>query len=149
MNNKAEFAGTITSVKDLISIVQDYNNDHLLFRGQDIDKPLLPKFARKAKDNALENPLKIEKSMFNAFKVESIPHITSQRVLNDWDLLSLAQHYGMPTRLLDWSENPLVALWFAVENPPDHKKSDYGAFWLLKVNPNYLKMPTIEKAIFD
>jgi hypothetical protein len=38
--------------------------------------------------------------------------------------LFLAQHYGLPTRLLDWTENPLVAVYFAVE-PPD----DDGCIW--------------------
>lgn len=41
------------------------------------------------------------------------------------------QHYGVPTRLLDWSENPLVALYFAVENKD--KETD-AAIWMLRPN---------------
>ena len=36
--------------------------------------------------------------------------------LNDFDILAKMQHYGLPTRLLDFSINPLVALYFACES---------------------------------
>lgn len=67
---------------------------------------------------------------------------------NDFDWLILMQHYGVPTRLLDWSESPLVALYFAVETATRGSKRKDGALWVLNpgklnTNTNKLKDPYI------
>jgi hypothetical protein len=43
----------------------------------------------------------------------------------------LMQHYGVPTRLLDWSESPLVALYFVVHDKNGRLRAKDGALWIL------------------
>ncbi len=65
-----------------------------------------------------------EKYILRLFREQSLPYLDFKPT-NDWEWIALAQHYGLPTRLLDWTRNPLVALYFAVEKPHDGDSAVY------------------------
>jgi len=106
-------------IEEAEAYLLDFNQDNMmLYRGQSVNKPLYPKIARK--EFLTDNRYELEKRVFNQFKRLCIPHLTVSNLTN-WDFLVLAQHHSLPTRLLDWTENPLLALWFAFNEDTDEK----------------------------
>lgn len=116
----------INSIQELLERLEDIQKDRLQsvwYRGQGLkDWPLTPYYLRL-------NGTQSESTLLKRFKQSASMLIdTSPKESFDW--LFLMQHYGVPTRLLDWSESPLVALYFAVENLEKYGAED-GALWLL------------------
>lgn len=67
------------------------------------------------------------------------PHYIDGR--EQWRWLFFAQHHRLKTRLLDWTKDPLVAIYFAVENilSGATPHSEPGAIWALQVHPQHFK----------
>ena len=118
-------------LKDYLSVLETRGEGEFrLFRGQSSDRPLLPKIARK--NPALDTTGK-EREMLEELRRRATFLIRQD--MDDWDLLIYAQHFGMATRLLDWTTNPLTALWFACSNP-NRESSSY--VYLLDVSADLL-----------
>jgi len=95
----------------------------MLYRGQkDISKTLLPTLGRYMpaylergldEETAKQKLFGAERQVMRIFRKQSAAYLGYMP--DGWELWSIAQHHGIPTRLLDWTLSPLVALFFAVE----------------------------------
>lgn len=122
----------ITCVNDLISeikrIKSDKNfNDLLWFRGHsDKEWDLIPSIQRS-------NYVKagVEQLMTNDFYMRACVSMKERPSKDYCGWITLMQHFGLPTRLLDWSLSPLIALFFATNDYDKYSDKD-GLLWILR-----------------
>lgn len=148
---------TLKSFDSFIEHIKQYNSRITIYRGVTHESyDLRPKIGRVEKRKPREELITIESRLLRRFQERSIPYLSYQPQ-DMWELLVLAQHHGLPTRLLDWTRNPLVAAFFAVEREiKDYeleKHSGRSAIYvfngerviskgdLLKPNPKYAGGP--------
>lgn len=110
----------ITKFDDLHQLVVANRKGHFIYRGEDsAEYKLRPKFGRD-KSCTLDKCLEVERSLLTSFMRRGAPHVGVMPG-NEWEWLAVAQHFGLATRLLDWTENPLVAAYFATS--PNHRRA--------------------------
>lgn len=100
----------------------------MIYRGvKDSSYNLVPKVGRKNNYS-----LKLEKDLLELFQIRCVSFLQYQPE-NKWEWLGIAQHHGLPTRLLDWTQNPLVAAFFAVEGSDVCDSAIYAmsAAWII------------------
>jgi hypothetical protein len=121
----SEFVRTIENIgEEWVSKVD--NDFNPWFRGhRDATWKLLPQIYRSDYDKEYEEMYRRD------FQLKAFPYLAAE---NSWiprtdlEWYFLMQHYGMPTRLLDWTEGALIALLFAVS---DYKSEKDAAVWML------------------
>ena len=108
----------LQSTHDLIRISEAFPKH--VFRGvHDAEKHrLIPKIGRNIPVTQRNELLIREQGVLRRFRELSSGLLEMEQYSN-WDLLAIAQHHGLETRLLDWTYNPLVAFFFACEKQDD------------------------------
>lgn len=89
----------------------------------------------------------VEMHLLRNFRKYAFGHVGPRRVTpedivpqnDDWNLLAVAQHHGLPTRLLDWSNSPYAALHFATSNMKEFDRD--GAIWCVDIVKAHTLLP--------
>ncbi|WP_020591591.1 FRG domain-containing protein [Kiloniella laminariae] len=117
----------ISSIQDFLNIQKQDRESYteaVWYRGHaNVEWSLIPGYYR------LSTPPS-ETTLINKFK-QNASMLIDRQPKESFDWLFLMQHYGVPTRLLDWSESPLVGLYFALEDMEAHSNTD-ACLWRLR-----------------
>lgn len=100
-----------------------------VYRGAfDATRPLLTSLDRLGGVDPPHRKARLEGHILRNFIRYARPHL-DPGATSDWDHLVMAQHHGVPTRLLDWTYSPLVAAHFATRS--SRRGSTQPAIWRL------------------
>ncbi|WP_369523621.1 FRG domain-containing protein [Micrococcus luteus] len=110
----------VRNLSELVSHIEKLHEGHFWYRGQGSHHHrLIPSIGRTIATRSssglmnLDEILELEERLINRFGQRSLPYWPHGFPQSAWEKLFTMQHYGLPTRLLDWSTNVLMAASFA------------------------------------
>jgi len=114
------------------------------FRGQaNADWKLTPKLYRQG---PTRRPIRIIEGEFRQefiMRAPGLRGLTEDKPQNSWEWYFMMQHFGAPTRLLDWTEGALLALYFAVRDSDGAKDASVWVLEPWKLNERVVKEPEV------
>ncbi|MFO3791091.1 FRG domain-containing protein [Bacillus mojavensis] len=140
--------------KDILDSVREFStNSNIWFRGHSSNSYTLDSGLFRLNFDNTRNYIELENQLYTYYK--NLGYMLHNEN-NPWYLLYSMQHYGVKTRLLDWTESFSVALFFATEN---WKIGEDARIWMLKprelnllsrdkseiISPNKLQYPDLYK----
>ncbi len=109
------------------------------FRGVcDNTYSLMPGLYWQFKNENEEQVIMMAEDIREEFKRRGVFIEQHNRFLEDGEWLQLMQHYGVPTRLLDWTEGALIALYFSIRMIVYKKKNKKTTPCVWMLNPSWL-----------
>lgn len=115
---------TVRSFAGFHRIISEFDCRICLFRGVSSLKHELKPMIGRVNNHLYGDFYTYETTLMNQFKRMAEPHLKSIPK-NEWEWLAIAQHHGLPTRLLDWTKNPMVAGYFSVVKDVDQDSVIY------------------------
>lgn len=132
---RVETATSLAEFTTIVDTVRQTTTHPIWFRGIGSENyKLIPSLYRHPVKNQTEELIELEAELLTRFRHRSIPY-QDRPIDDEWERLFMMQHFGVPTRLLDWSENPFIALYFAVTSAEQNMRggafTENAAIWIL------------------
>jgi hypothetical protein len=150
-SNAEQIAGDVTCVREWIEVIAAFTGvkspPRFYYRGEPGSYPCIePTLARRdiyvplsRVHKGTTSPYELQRSLLDRLRRYTTEYHYDSSIQigrkNVFEWMCLAQHHGLPTLMVDWTLNPLVALYFAVEHKEIGRARQNGRVWIMELKP--------------